>query len=100
MRCSLISNTFVNVTARSFAPSMALSAALSMAVPLGLGTLGCATTPSIDDRKMAAGNYEVALAFVHEAEKNGATGNATEQDAKYREALRELLEAEKTGGMV
>ncbi len=66
----------------------------------GVDTLGCATTPSADDHKRATGNYEVALAYVHEAEKNGAAGNLTEQDAKYREALRELLEAEKTGGML
>lgn len=63
-------------------------------------TLGCATTPSAEDRKVAAGHYEVALAFVHEAEKNGAAGAVSEQDAKYREALRELLAADKTGGML
>lgn len=62
--------------------------------------LGCASTPSPADHKAATGNYEVALAFVHDAEKHGVAGNGPEQDAKYREALRELLEAEKTGGML
>lgn len=49
---------------------------------------------------MATGHYEVALALVHEAEKFGTAGNVSEQDAKYREALRELLDADKTGAML
>lgn len=72
----------------------------SLALALCTTVAGCATTPSADDRKAAAGHYEVALALVHEAEQLGAAGNGTEQDAKYREALRELLDAEKSGGMV
>lgn len=63
------------------------------------GALSCATTPSEDDRKAAAGHREVALALVHEAEKASATGDLQTQDLKFREALRELLAAEKLGAM-
>ncbi|OGQ11316.1 MAG: hypothetical protein A2138_20300 [Deltaproteobacteria bacterium RBG_16_71_12] len=81
-------------------PSFAAAVVASSVVATTCGAAGCATTPSPEDRKAAGGHYEVALAFVHEAEKNGSAGDAIEQDAKYREALRELLEAEKSGGMV
>lgn len=60
---------------------------------------GCATTPSEDDRKKASGHYEVALALVHEAQGAASTGDDQTQDLKYREALRELLEADKTGAL-
>ncbi len=74
--------------------------AATVAASAGITASACATTPSAEDRKAALGHYEVALALVHEAEQLGAAGNGTEQDAKYREALRELLDAEKSGGMV
>lgn len=83
--------------ASSSSPVVTLVACAIAAALLGGA---CATTPSADDRKAAAGHYEVALALVHEAEQFGAAGNGTEQDAKYREALRELLDAEKSGGML
>lgn len=59
----------------------------------------CATTPSAADKRAAEGHYEVALALVNDAEKHGIAGQVAEQDAKYREALRELLEGEKTGAL-
>lgn len=60
----------------------------------------CATTPTVADKRAAEAHYEVALALVNDAEKNGVAGQVSEQDAKYREALREMLEGEKTGAMV
>jgi tetratricopeptide (TPR) repeat protein len=63
----------------------------------GLG-VGCATV-SEESRKKADGHREVALALIHEAEKASLGGELQVQDLKYREALRELLAAEKTGGM-
>jgi len=59
----------------------------------------CAHVPSEDDRKTANGHREIALALIHEADTASATGNLQLQDLKYREALRELLEAEKTQAM-
>ncbi len=59
---------------------------------------GCAT-PSAEEKRAADGHREVALALVHEADKAGAAGDSTTQDGKFREALRELLEAEKGGAM-
>lgn len=59
---------------------------------------GCATV-SEEQRKKADGHREVALALIHEAEKASTSGDAQTADLKYREALRELLAAEKTGGM-
>ena len=56
------------------------------------------TGVSPEVKKAADGHREVALAFVHEAEK-AATDNQTLADEKYREALKELLDAEKTGAM-
>lgn len=70
-----------------------------LVVILCWGGLSCATVPTDDDVKMAAGHREVALALVHEAEKASAGGDGQTQDLKFREALRELLSAEKTGGM-
>ena len=56
-------------------------------------------TPSETDRKIAEGHAQVALSLIHEADKLGVQGDAQAQDLKYREALRELLEGEKTGGL-
>lgn len=65
-------------------------------VVTALAVLGCVTTPSEQDIKAAAGHREVALALVHEAEKASSMGDVQTQDLKFREALRELLAAEKT----
>lgn len=70
-----------------------------VAFPFVALTSSCATTPSEDDRKEASGHREVALALVHEAEKASADGDLQTQDLKFREALRELLAAEKLGAM-
>lgn len=59
----------------------------------------CATTPGAKEFKEADGHREVALALVNEAEKAASAGDPATQDGKYREALRELLAAEKTGAM-
>lgn len=75
---------------------LALLATLASLLAVAAG--GCATV-SEEQRKKADGHREVALALVHEAEKASAGGDVQTQDLKYREALRELLAAEKTGGM-
>jgi tetratricopeptide (TPR) repeat protein len=73
---------------------------LALAVTLAsLGASSCATVPSEADRKKADGQREVALALVQEAEKASTAGDPQTQDAKYREALRELIEGEKTGAL-
>ena len=51
----------------------------------------CQHTPTDDDRKRADGNYIVALAFVHEAQRVGVAGQLAAQDLKYRQAMKELL---------
>jgi tetratricopeptide (TPR) repeat protein len=67
---------------------------------LTIAALGCAhNQPSEQDRKKAQASYDVAVALVHEADKSMSSGDLQGQDAKYREALRELLEAEKTNAM-
>jgi tetratricopeptide (TPR) repeat protein len=66
---------------------------------VALVAVACATVPDEATLKRANGHREVALALVHEAEKASAAGDVQTQDLKFREALRELLAAEKTGGM-
>ncbi|MDP2344826.1 MAG: tetratricopeptide repeat protein [Deltaproteobacteria bacterium] len=56
---------------------------------------GCGHTPSEKDKIAARGHYEVAVAVVHEAQKAGETGDGPGRDAKFREALQELLDSEK-----
>src|SRR5690348_12439699 len=69
------------------------------AVALTVG-LGCAHDGEPTEKdKDASGHYEIGLSLVHEAEKASAAGDQQTQDLKYREALRELLDAEKTGAM-
>ena len=68
-------------------------------VVITLLCLSCASVPSETDVKVAGGHRDVALALVHEAEKASTAGDRQTQDLKLREALRELLTAEKTGGM-
>ena len=53
----------------------------------------CAHTPSPEERATAEGHYHVAVALVSEASSSGAKGQRTVQEAKYREALKELLQA-------
>ncbi|HEY4222459.1 MAG TPA: tetratricopeptide repeat protein [Myxococcota bacterium] len=59
----------------------------------------CNTTDAGRLRAQADGHREVALAIVAEADKASVSGDRTLQDAKYREALAELLQGEKTGAM-
>lgn len=72
-----------------------LSVVAALALSCSFAAAGCAHVPSPEDQKVAAGHYEGAVALVHEAERAGLSGNTAEQDLKYREALRELLEAKK-----
>jgi tetratricopeptide (TPR) repeat protein len=83
----------MNVRAVAFAfASVLVSGTLS-------GAIGCATDGDSDQAKDAGGHYEIGLSLVHEAEKASAAGDQQTQDLKYREALRELLDAEKTNAM-
>lgn len=75
-----------------------LSLVVAAALALAVAGSSCATV-SDEDLKKAAGHRDVALALVHEAEKASASGDQQTQDLKFREALRELLEAEKLGAM-
>jgi type IV pilus assembly protein PilF len=56
---------------------------------------GCAHGPSAQDRTTARGHYEVAVALVQEGQRAAANGDQPTRDDKYREALKELLEAER-----
>ncbi len=56
---------------------------------------GCTHTPDEKDKATAQGHYEVAVAIIHEAQKAGEIGDNPGRDAKFREALKELLDAEK-----
>ena len=65
---------------------------------LGVTLLGPACATGDSDRKsIPSARYDVALALVHEAEAAAVGGDAQRQDLKYREALHEMLEAEKGG---
>jgi type IV pilus assembly protein PilF len=56
---------------------------------------GCAHGPTPQDRTAARGHYEVAVALVQEGQKAAAAGDQPTRDDKYREALKELLDAER-----
>jgi type IV pilus assembly protein PilF len=60
--------------------------------------VGCAHGPSVDDRKKARGHYDVAVALVQEGQKAASAGDQPTRDDKYREALKELLDAERLAG--
>ena len=60
-----------------------------------LFSAGCEHTPDQKDKNEARGHYEVAVAVVHEAQKAGEVGDTPGRDVKFREALKELLDAEK-----
>jgi tetratricopeptide (TPR) repeat protein len=60
-----------------------------------VGGVGCAHGPSAQDRTAARGHYEVAVALVQEGQKAAAAGDQPTRDDKYREALKELLDAER-----
>jgi type IV pilus assembly protein PilF len=60
-----------------------------------VGALACAHTPSVEDRKLAEGSYQAAVALVSEAEEAGARGDVAVRDLKYRESLKDLLDAQK-----
>jgi tetratricopeptide (TPR) repeat protein len=66
---------------------------------LAVAAAACAHGPTEADRKRALAQYDAALSLVHEADKAGSESDAQLQDQKYRAALRELVEAEKTGAM-
>lgn len=61
------------------------------------GSIGAACTHTPDEKTVneARGNYEVAVALMHEAQKAAEMSDQPGRDAKYREALKELLESEK-----
>jgi tetratricopeptide (TPR) repeat protein len=58
-------------------------------VVLALVASSCAHMASVEDKKKAAANYDLAVELVHEAE---TAPDANASDGKYREALKELLE--------
>jgi type IV pilus assembly protein PilF len=60
-----------------------------------LASMGCAHTPSPEDREAAVSSFNGAVALVHEARRAGAKGEGTEADLKWRQALSELLAGEK-----
>lgn len=70
----------------------------ALVVSLTSPNLGCVGVAN-EVRQKAEGHREVALALVHEAEKASVAGDAQTQDLRYREALAELLAADKTGAM-
>lgn len=78
--------------------ALPLLAGLVVALVAGPIQLACASA-SAEQRKEADGHREVALALVQEADKASMNGDLQLQDLKYREALRELLAAEKSGAM-
>jgi type IV pilus assembly protein PilF len=55
----------------------------------------CAHTPTEQEKARSRGHYEAAISFVHEAQKAGEQNDGVSRDGKFREALRELLDAEK-----
>jgi type IV pilus assembly protein PilF len=60
--------------------------------------VACAHGPSTQQRTEARGHYDVAVALVQEGQKAAAAGDQPTRDDKYREALKELLEAERVIG--
>ncbi|HEY1100290.1 MAG TPA: tetratricopeptide repeat protein [Myxococcota bacterium] len=72
---------------------------LSLVLALGINvvgaSVGCAHGP--DEVTLAAGrgHYEAAIAVLGEANKAEAAGDMPGKDAKFREALQELINAEK-----
>lgn len=65
---------------------------LLVALPLLLA-LSCAHTPSEAERNEAEAEYKSGLALVHEAQAAAVSGDAVQQDLKYRLALESLLKA-------
>lgn len=57
--------------------------------------VSCAHGPSEKDVTAGHGHYEVAIAIMGEAQKAEAAQDGPGRDAKYREALQELINAEK-----
>lgn len=64
-------------------------------VPFLLLAGACAHGPSVEDRKKAEGSYHAAVALVNEAEEAAAQGDVALRDLKYRESLKDLLDAQK-----
>lgn len=56
---------------------------------------GCSHTSDTQKKNEARGHYEVSIAIVQEAQKAGEIGDNPGRDAKFREALKELLDSEK-----
>lgn len=68
----------------------------ALALVLVVAALGaCVHTPDEKDKTAARGHYDVAVALIHEGQKAVEMGDAPGRDAKYREALKELLDGEK-----
>ena len=65
----------------------------AMAVFVATALVGCKHSPSLKDKKRAESIYAVALTYVHEAQRNGVSGQLDAQDLKYRQAIKELLAA-------
>ena len=53
----------------------------------------CAHGPDEKDIAAGRGHYEAAIAILHEAQKAEAQNDGPARDAKYREALQELINA-------
>ena len=69
--------------------------ALALAVAAPIVVASCAHTPDEKDKTAAQGHYDVGVALIHEAQKAAEMGDGPGRDAKYRESLKELLDAEK-----
>lgn len=68
---------------------------LSLALAAFVVAGACAHTPDEKDQNAARGHYDVAVALIYEAQKSVEMGDYPGRDAKYREALKELLDGEK-----
>lgn len=73
-------------------PTMRLACAHLLLVVLATS---CARGPNEKDVAAGRGHYEAAIAILHEAQKAETRNDGPARDAKYREALQELINAEK-----
>jgi type IV pilus assembly protein PilF len=76
-----------------YAPAMRLLTPWSCLSLVLVGS--CAHGPDEKDIAAGRGHYEAAVAVLHEAQKAEAQNDGPGRDGKYREALQELMNAEK-----
>jgi tetratricopeptide (TPR) repeat protein len=85
---------FPSIVRRRTSSALARAFGLTLACIVVVET-GCAHGPTSEDRTKARGRYDVAVALVQEGQKAAAAGDQPTRDDKYREALKELLDAER-----